>query len=68
MLRLLPPPISEKVEAPWVSCAVVSPGRPRSPHSGSLVDLETLFATLLLRILWRSKELLHKTLGIWSRI
>lgn len=34
--------------------------------SGGLGD--SLFAILLLRILWRSKELIRKTLDIWSRI
>lgn len=32
------------------------------------MDQETLFAILLLQILWRSKELMHKTLGVGSRI
>lgn len=61
-------PHSEMLGAPRVSCAVVSPGRPSSSCSGSLVDQETLFAILLLQILWRSKELMHKTLGVGSRI
>lgn len=38
------------------------------PRVHVLWRIERLFAILLLRILWRSKELVHKTLIIWSRI